>query len=145
MEKEKGSNLQTDLLGYFDLTKTSEDLGVEPELYSNGKNEDERGGEDCIRGPAHRRVFVHAIVAVLIVVTHQLGVDADTGVVSCAEEVFWVGAGPAPIPRVTAGVRAVVWIPVVGAIFSHESFEVLAVVCVIVFQISIANGLIVCG
>ena len=125
-------------------------MGIEPELYSNRKNEDERRGEDliCIICPAHHRVFVHIVVAVLIVVTHQLGVDADTGVVSSTGEVFWVGAGPAPIARVTAGIRVVVWIPVVGAvIFSDESLEVLAVFCVIIAfdNFSRADGLIVYG
>ena len=63
-------------------------MGVEPELYSNEKNGDERRGEEFIPFPAHHWVFVPTIVAVLIVVTHQLGVDADIGVVSLAKEVF---------------------------------------------------------
>lgn len=59
--------------------------------------------------------------------------DADTDVVSPAGEEVWVSAGPASIAGVTAGIRALVWIPVVGAvIFSDESSEVIAVFCVII-------------
>ena len=92
------------------------------------------------------KVFVHSIVAVWMVITHQFGVDADLNVVSCAGEVFWVGAGQAAIAGVTAGIAAVVRIPVFSlVVFSDECLEVLAVFIVIkVFvHFSGANGLIV--
>ena len=94
---------------------------------------------------AHVKVFVYSIVAVWMVIALQLGVDADLGVVSCAVEVVWVGAGQAAIARVTAGLPAMVRIPVIGAVvFSDEGFKVLAVSSVIKVSVHLfrADGLI---
>ena len=46
---------------------------------------------------------------------------ADIGVVSCTSEVVGVSAGQASIARVTAGLYAVVRIPVVGAVLVTQS------------------------
>ena len=63
-----------------------------------------------------------------MVITLQLWVDADLGVVFCTSEVVRVSTGQAAIARVTAGLSAVVRIQVVGAsLFSDEGFEVFAV------------------
>ena len=72
--------------------------------------------------------------------------DADLCVVSRAVDVVWIGAGQAPIARLTAGILAVVRIPILGlVVFLDECLEVLAVCFVIrVFvHFSGANGLIV--
>ena len=70
---------------------------------------------------AHVKIFIYSIVTVWMVIALKLGVDADLGVVSCAVDVVWVGAGQAAIARLTAGLPAVVRIPVVGAVvFSDE-------------------------
>ena len=63
-----------------------------------------------------------------MVITLQLGMDADCLVVFCTIEEVRVGAGQAAIAWVTAGLSAVVRIQVVGAsLFSDEGFEVFAV------------------
>ena len=57
--------------------------------------------------------------------------DADLGVVYCAGEVVSITAGQASIAWLTAGLSAVVGIPVLGGVMcSHESLQVLAVFCV---------------
>ena len=68
-----------------------------------------------------------------MVITLQLGVDADLGVVSCTSEEVRITAGQAAIARVTAGLPAVVRIPEVSlvVVFSDECFELFAVSCVI--------------
>ena len=94
---------------------------------------------------AHIKVFVDSIVTVWMVIALQLGVDADLGVVSRAVDIVWVGAGQAAIARVTAGLPAVVRIPVVGVVvFSAEGFQVLAVGFVIKVSVNLfrADGLI---
>ena len=54
--------------------------------------------------------------------------DTDLCVVSRAVDVVWVGAGQAPIARVTARIPTAVWIPVFClVVFSDECLEVLAV------------------
>ena len=78
------------------------------------------------------QVFINSIVAVWVVIAHQLGVDADLGVVFCTFEEVGITAGQAAIARVTAGLSAVVRIPVVGAIvFSDECLEIFTVSYVI--------------
>ena len=63
-----------------------------------------------------------------MVITLQLWVDADLGVVFCTSEVVRVSTGQAAIARVTAGLCAAVRIPVVGlVVFPDECSEVLAV------------------
>ena len=63
-----------------------------------------------------------------MVITRQLGVDADLCVVFLAFEVVCVSAGPAPIARVTARISAAVRIPVFClVVYSDECLEVLAV------------------
>ena len=47
--------------------------------------------------------------------------DADIGVVSCTSEVLRISAGQASIAWVTAGLYAVVRIPVVGAVLVTQS------------------------
>ena len=123
-------------------------VNTELDNKAKGKNEAEFRGEDCVCITCPTHLFVHTIVAVPILITHQLGVDADLGVVSCAGEVVWVGAGQASIAWVTAGLAAVVRIPVVGAVFfSDECTEILAVfpVCEVIknFSRARADGLIV--
>ena len=81
-----------------------------------------------------------------MVITHKLGVDADLGVVFCTIEELLVSAGQAAIAWLTAGLSAVVRIPVFGAIlFSDESFDVFADFCVIraFVYFPVAHGLIV--
>ena len=67
-----------------------------------------------------------------MLITHKLWVDADLGVVSCTLKELWITAGQAAIARLTAGLSAVVRIPVFGAIlFSDERFDIFAEYCVI--------------
>ena len=90
------------------------------------------------------QVLVDSIVAVRMMIALKLGVDADLGVVSCAVDVVWVGAGQAAIARLTARLPAVVRIPVVGAVvFLDECFQVLAVGSVITVFVNLfrADGL----
>ena len=82
-----------------------------------------------------------------MVITLQLGVEADLCVVSCTSEEVRVSAGQAAIARVTAGLSAVVRIPVVGVVvFQDDCFKVLAVSLVIwvsVFYFHRADSFIV--
>ena len=67
-----------------------------------------------------------------MLITHKLWVDADLGVVSCTLKELWITAGQAAIARLTAGLSAVVRIPVVSAVvFLDNCFQVLAVSLII--------------
>ena len=82
-----------------------------------------------------------------MVITLQLGVDADCLVVFCTVEVDGVSAGQAAIARVTAGLSAAVRIPIVGSIvLSDDCVEVLTiflVICESIVNFPGADGLIV--
>ena len=83
-----------------------------------------------------------------MLITHKLWVDADLGVVSCTLEEFLITAGQAAIVRLTAGLSAVVRIPVFGAIlFSDECFDIFTVCCVVIVFVNVfgarADGIIV--
>ena len=75
------------------------------------------------------KLFIHSIVTVWMMIAFQIRMDADTDIVSCAVDVVRVGAGKASIARVTAGLPAVVRIPVVsGVVISYYGIKSVTVV-----------------
>ena len=96
---------------------------------------------------AHIKVFINSIVAVWMVITLKLWVDADCDVVLRTIEEVFICAGLAAIARVTAGLSAAVRIPIVGSIvLSDDCVEVLTiflVICESIVNFPGADGLIV--
>ena len=87
------------------------------------------------------KLFIHSIVTVRMMITFQIWMDADIDVVSGAMNVVRVGACSAAIARVTAGLPAVVWIPVVsGVVISHNVIKSATVVIVINMNILISRA-----
>ena len=64
-----------------------------------------------------------------MMIAFQIGMDTDADVVSDAVDVVRVGAGKAAIARFTAGLPAVVRIPVVsGVVISHDVIKSVTVI-----------------
>ena len=75
------------------------------------------------------KLFIHSIVTVRMMIAFQIWMDADADVVSGAVDVVRVGAGKAAIAWVTAGLPAVVRIPVVsGVVISHDVIKSVTVI-----------------
>ena len=75
------------------------------------------------------KLFIHSIVAVWMVIAFQIWMDANADVVSGAVDVVRVGAGKAAVVRVTTGLPAVVWIPVVsGVMISYDFIKSVTVI-----------------
>ena len=75
------------------------------------------------------KLFIHSIVTVRMMIALQIRMDADADVVFGAMDVVRVGAGKAAIVWVTAGLPAVVRIPVVsGVVITHDFIKSVTIV-----------------
>ena len=75
------------------------------------------------------KMFIHRIVTVRMMIAFQIWMNADTDIVFGAMDVLRVGAGKASIARVTAGLPAIVRIPIVsGVVISYDFIKSATVV-----------------
>ena len=75
------------------------------------------------------KLFIYSIVTVWMMIALKVWMNADIDIIFCAVDVVRVGAGKAAIVWVTAGLPAVVRIPVVsGVVFSYDFIKSVTVV-----------------
>ena len=87
------------------------------------------------------KLFIHSIVTVRMMIALKVWMNADIDIIFCAVDVVRVGAGKAAIVWVTAGLPAVVRIPVVsGVVISHDVIKSATVVIVINMNILISRA-----